>query len=201
MTTPINHTSALSVTQPPWEPPAGTAARLLHDWTLSGAYHDTVSHHHSPAIDALEAHFGMSGQSWCAMFATWAFHVAANGAETLMPLTAGSQNLLAILKAMGLVSASFEALHGWRGALLIRTDPGGEHGHVATVTQRWLDGDGKIVKLSTIEGNSNNDGSANGNGAYFHERTTSSLQPHNGTVWHVADTSSFPGGQWWPEAA
>lgn len=194
--------TAHSVTSPPWEPPDKTIARQLYDWTNSGQFMETEGQNRGPAIDTLEAHFGMKGESWCAMYPSWAAHVVAQGmgVATSFPLTAGSQDLLAKLKALGCVATTdMQAITKMRGALLIRTNkPDRAHGHVATPIERFPGPTGHIVTIGTIEGNSNTNGSSNGDGAYFHHRSVASLAENDLHLWHVVDVSRFPGGSWWP---
>lgn len=155
---------------------------------------ETGGPNRGPALDKLEAKFDMSGQSWCAIWAWNGFELAAEelGQPNECPKTASSQEMLEWFRDRGLVSATAEALHDWGGALAIRTDPGGLHGHVAPVLGRLLDANGKIAQIQTCEGNSDKNGGSNGDGAYFHVRSI----PLPG-VWHFCDVSNFAGGRWW----
>jgi hypothetical protein len=166
----------------------------------SGQWKETQGNNRGPCIDRLEAKFGLEGQPWCAMFAWDCIDEAAqaNAAAKIgngVPLikTAGSQAMLAWFKEKGWTSTNAQDLNHWHGALAIRTDPGGLHGHVVMVKGRMVDVNGTVHAVLTCEGNTNANGARDGDGAYNHTRGIP-LQPY---VWTFCDTSGISGGRWW----
>jgi len=163
----------------------------------SGAYRETQGPNRSPAIDALAREFGVPlGSPWCAMFACKAAETARDSGEDgdAFPMTAGSQDLLHKLTAMGCqTSLTAQSLLSWKGAAVIRTDPDGAHGHVALVKERLTDASGIITAIVTCEGNTDVLGSSNGDGAYNRHRWIP-LAPYK---WTFVRLDNFAGGDWW----
>lgn len=174
----------------------GSALIVAQRMVDSGRYRETDGPNRSEAIDHLANEFDTPlGSSWCALFVSHAFKtVEPNYHEGLeFYYTAGSQALLAWFKKHGLISSNVEDLHKWKGALIIRTDPGGQHGHVAFVKNRLTNSDNKIKAISTLEGNTNSAGGANGDGAYERKR----IIPLTPYVWTYCNTTPIKGGKWW----
>lgn len=173
-----------------------TALDFAKEMVQSKLYFETQGPNRSPALDSLSNEFGVPlGSSWCALFVSKAFKSAAQAGATGDPFhyTAGSQDLLAWFKNNHTVSTNPDDLLKWKGALIIRTDPGGEHGHVALVSGRVTSTKSKVLSLLTIEGNTNTNGSSNGDGAYCRTRLVP-LQPYE---WHFCNTTNIKGGSWW----
>lgn len=132
---------------------------------------------------------------------SWLFKLAADSGVKgdKFARTAGTQSCLAWGRKNGLVSSDPQDMLKWKGALAIRTDPGGKTGHVALVlgrnTVKDEDGNLVITSIGTAEGNSNSNGSSNGDRAVFNIRTISSL---NRGTWSYLDISKFAGGSYWP---
>lgn len=157
---------------------------------------ETDGPNRSPWLDALCHEFGVPlGSSWCAMFAGHCFKEAARRRDGTnhFPLTAGSQDLKAKLSNAGCPhTRDGEVAKHYRAIILIRTDPGGAHGHVAAIKERLTDGDGHMAAVITCEGNSNTNGSANGDRAVNHKR----FVPLQGD-WTFFDVSGLTGEVWY----
>jgi len=172
-----------------------SAIECARTMVVSGKYRETNGPNRSPAIDSLCREFGVPlGSSWCALFASKAFRDSLrSGSEgTVFKYTAGSQSMLAWFRKMGWTSDDPQDLLDWSGALIIRTDPGGEHGHVAMVEKRFTS-NGVVVALGTLEGNTDKNGGSNGDGAYERKRIIP-LKPYK---WTYCNTTHIAGGQWW----
>jgi hypothetical protein len=179
-----------------------TAIDHLQEMVSSGQYRETHGKNRSPAIDALCKEYGYPlGISWCAIFASEGYDRAADeGAPGIrLAPTAGSQAMLAWFKRLQKREPNFQWLSkdpqdvlNWKGAILIRTDPGGEHGHVAPVKSRFTT-NGKIVAFGTLEGNTDKDGGSNGDGAYERRRSIP-LHPYE---WTMCNTTKLSGGAYW----
>ena len=144
----------------------------------------------SPQVDEFNRFVGDNmGDPWCAAFVSYCFHEA--GAGEAFPYSGGSQTLKAWFKDHDLFSTDPNDLKGWSGALAGWTDPGGEQGHIFFVYGRGTDGNGNVVSLLTYEGNTNTDGSSNGDGAYARNRPVDSRE-----FWYLR-TDGIPGGSWW----
>lgn len=161
----------------------------------------SIGQNRGKVIDDLNKWIGVPlGSSWCATFVCWLFKLSSDSGATGKGFfkTAGSQSLLAWGKKQGIISDNPQDLLKWKGAVLIRTDPGGQHGHVALAlgrnTKKDKQGNLVITSIATAEGNSNSNGSSNGNAAVFHVRTVADL---NNANWHYLNTSSFAGGSYW----
>jgi len=165
----------------------------------SGDYRETDSPNRGPAIDKLEQEFGLLGQSWCAMWAIEPFYVCKRqGLPGLVPpLIAGSQALLRWFQSQGFVSSDPQDVLDWGGALAIRTNPDGVHGHVAPIFMRFTTGDGQLIAVQTEEGNTDVHMGSNGDGAYSHRRAIP-LTPY---TWHYCRTDELAGGRWWRGSA
>lgn len=163
----------------------------------SGLYRETQGQNRGPKIDALNTEFGIPlGSSWCSTFYSKAGKLSFidNGKKGIHLLyTASSQALLRWFKENGWTSNDPEDLLKWKGALIIRTDPDGVHGHVAGVEGRLTNGEGKLVALRTLEGNTDKNGGSNGDGAYERKRIIP-LKPYK---WTYCNTSHITGGVWW----
>ena len=173
------------------------AIQIAQSWIDSGKYVESAGPNRGPAVDALEREFGLIGQPWCGMYACGAGHEALKeGAQgDPWPMIAGSQALLAWFRERDLVSADPQDVLDWLGALAIRTDPGGLHGHVVMLAQRRVAA-AKILAFYTCEGNTDKDGGRNGDRAWNHLRAV----PLPG-VWHYCRTDGLAGGDWWRKAA
>jgi hypothetical protein len=170
-------------------------AQIAREMVESGKYREINGPNRSPEIDELcrIGHVPL-GSSWCTLFACEAHrrsvNTGASGAH--MPYTAGSQFMLAWFRKHGLTSDDPQDLLKWKGALLIRTNPDGKHGHVALAEKR-LTTFGKIVAVGTLEGNTDANGGSNGDRAAERERVIP-LTPYK---WTFCNTSSLAGGTWW----
>lgn len=188
--------SLLPFNQTHFRPRTMNAIQIQSEW-IARPVKETDGPNRSPFIDHLCRSYGVPlGSSWCALFACESFHEAAlqEGKESDFPRTAGSQDLLAKLIARGCAHTHDpEVAKTYKAILLIRTDPGGEHGHVASVRQRLTDEEGKLVAVVTCEGNTNTSGGSNGDRAYEKKRTIP-LEPYG---WTFIDVSGFVGGSGW----
>lgn len=104
------------------------------------------------------------GDSWCMSFAYWCYDEAAHSLGVKNPLipTGGSLDQLNRTKCRIIPSAEYiDPQPGDIGIL----DHGGGKGHTYLVK-----GPGGSGVVDTVEGNSNTDGSSNGNGAYARQR-------------------------------
>jgi hypothetical protein len=172
-----------------------TALQIMQELIDRGTF-ETAGPNRSPWLDDLCREFGVPlGSSWCAMFVCHCFKEAARRAGQVsdFPMTAGSQSLLSSLRIKGLVSSDPNECLSWRGVLVIRTDPGGEHGHVAAVKERLTDGDGHLAAIRTCEGNTNLNGGSNGDGAYNRKR----LVPLTPYAWTFCNVGGIVGGEWY----
>lgn len=178
-------------------------SELAKELINSGKYKEdqSIGQNRGKVIDDLNKWIGVPlGSSWCATFVCWLFKLALDSGATGNKFfkTAGSQSLLAWAKKQGIVSSNPQDLLKWKGAVLIRTDPGGEHGHVALAlgrnTVKDANGNLVITSIYTAEGNSNSNGSSNGDRACFQVRTIANLEK---AEWHYVNISSFAGGSYW----
>jgi hypothetical protein len=112
------------------------------------------------------------GYSWCMAFIYWAFYMASTDTKKYLPLkkTGGCMDQYNFCK-----SAPFETLSVLHPAAPMVTDifiidlhKGA--GHTGMITGLNLDG-----TVSTIEGNTNDNGSANGDGVYERKRNVEKL--------------------------
>lgn len=168
-------------------------ARKLVDSRL---YRETGGPNRGPALNMMADTLGFPhGLSWCAIFQSYVFKLARDSGEQGIAFhpTAGSQDLLGWFTEHGWTSHNPQDTLHWKGALIIRTDPGGEHGHVALVESRFTDDHGTVVSLGTLEGNTDVHGGSNGDGAYARVRPVP-LAPY---VWTYCNTSLIAGGSWW----
>lgn len=170
---------------------------VLIDRIASGFYKETHGQNRSPILDKLCLKWGYPlGSPWCALFVIDAFdliedeHKEISGIKIIK--TAGSQAMLKWFKDRALISKNPQDLLNWKGALAIRTDPGGKHGHVLLISER-LTTNNKVVALTTLEGNTNLAGSSNGDGAYKRKR----IIPLTPYTWTFCNTSEIIGGRWW----
>lgn len=172
-----------------------TALDVLQEMIDSGKYREINGPNRSPAIDALCKEFGYDlGSSWCALFVSKGFkEVSIPQTGKVFHYTAGSQDLLRFFQLNNWVSSNPQSLIGWKGALAIRTNPDGQHGHVVAIANRLTDKNGTVVAIRTAEGNTNSQGSSNGEGAYNLKRIIP-LTPYR---WTFCNTSYITGGSWW----
>jgi hypothetical protein len=174
------------------------ATHFAREMYRSGKYFESEGKNRSPAIDALcrEFHYPLASH-WCILYISKAFKLSEEAGNWALPKilkTAGSQTLLAWFKDHGWTSNDPQDLKDWKGAIIIRTNPDGEHGHGAIAEKRFTNlSTGKIVALGTLEGNTDKYGGANGDGAYERKRIIP-LKPYK---WTYCNTSFIAGGQWW----
>jgi peptidoglycan hydrolase-like protein with peptidoglycan-binding domain len=112
------------------------------------------------------------GDSWCMSFAYWCYDEAAHSLGVKNPLipTGGSLDQLNRSKCRVIPAAEYtDPQPGDIGIL----DHGGGKGHAYLVK-----GPGGAGVVDTIEGNSNTDGSSNGNGAYARQRITNKAKAY-----------------------
>ena len=164
----------------------------------SGLYVETKGQNRGPTIDELNLEYGYPlGSSWCILFIVRAFDVSwmehGKPKDVIrLPKTAGSQYLLSWFKKKGWTSTDPQDLLNWKGALAIRTDPGGKRGHGVLVKARFTK-DGKIVAIGTSEGNTDENGGSNGDRA-ANRRRKIPLTPYK---WTFCNTSFIIGGAYW----
>jgi hypothetical protein len=179
-----------------------TAVDYAREMVSSGQYRETHGKNRSPALDALVREYGYPlGIPWCAIWVSEAFDKAADAGAPGLRLapTAGSQAMLAWFKRLQKREPDFQWISSdpqdalnWEGAILIRTDPDGEHGHVA-LAERRLTTAGKIVAFGTLEGNTDSDGGRDGDAAYERKRPVP-LKPYR---WTLCNTTKLAGGSYW----
>lgn len=107
------------------------------------------------------------GNSWCAAFVSQCQRDsgAVNGFYS-----AGSQAFKAWAKEKGILFTDPDHLLKCKGALGGWTDPGGQHGHIFIIDARYTAANGTLEYIGTLEGNTNVNGSSNGDGAYARHR-------------------------------
>lgn len=153
---------------------------------------ETKGPNRSPFIDRINRAVGVPlGSPWCASFVTFCFTDA--GREKPEWASAGSQAIMRWFKKNKRFSTSAQDILKWKGALFGWTNADKIHGHIGIVRARFTT-DGKIVAIGTLEGNTNDGGSRNGDGAYALRRGV----PVDGSkrLWFL-NTTGLPGGDWW----
>lgn len=98
---------------------------------------------------------------WCLAFLMWGIHYVLGDRFTL-PYTAGCQLLRDAAKKRGMIIGVAR-----RGCIGLVIDPATDHAHHAFMVTGDPDQSGRY---ETIEGNSNDNGSRNGDGVYEHRR-------------------------------
>lgn len=124
------------------------------------------SNNSGPAVDAFLASVGLpSGYSWCMAFVYWCYTQAANALGIINPLvrTGGCMRQWNESKCHKLHDTPAP------GDVFIM-DLGGGAGHTGIVTA--VHGD----EIETVEGNTNDNGSANGDGVYLRRRKMSRIK-------------------------
>lgn len=181
------------------------AIQCAREMLESGKYRETHGPNRSPAIDALCKKYGFDlGSAWCCLFVSEAFDRAeASGASTVaggqklieLPKVASTQSLLRWFRQQGdsWYSKDTQAILNWEGALAIRTDPSGVTGHVLFIEKRFTDPNRRVLSIGSVEGNTSQKGSRNGQGAYALRR----IVPLGPYTWTYCNTSGIVGGQWW----
>jgi len=160
----------------------------------SGKYNEVNGRNRSAGIDALCKEFGMAlGSPYCAMGISKAAKMVAGLPGLKFPYSAGSQSMLAAFRKADKCFVDPQHLLKVKGALAIRTDPGGKHGHVLLVSGRLTDSRGKVVAISTAEFNTNLQGSRDGEGSTYLRRDIP-LTPY---AWTFVDLSDYAGGVYW----
>lgn len=99
--------------------------------------------------------------SWCASFIAWGMHYVL-GARYSLPLTASCQAL-----RMAAAARRILKLHPSYGAIGLVIDTQADHAHHCFLVTNDPEADGSFT---TVEGNSNDNGSSNGDGVYLHHR-------------------------------
>lgn len=175
-----------------------TAKYFAQQMVDSGTYRETNGPNRGDAIDHMDRQMGFDPTqrlSWCAIFACFSFwNAEQSGAQGRHILkTASSQELLRWFRELGLVSSNPQDILSWKGALAIRTNqPDTAHGHVTLLKARFTNS-GRVVAVGTLEGNTDAQGSSNGEGAYEHKRNV----PMKPFIWTFCNTSGIAGGAWW----
>lgn len=172
-----------------------TAIDIGKRMVASGDYRETDGPNRGPAIDHMARQLGFPvGLSWCAIFASFMFWVCREQPGQKFHYTTGSQDLLRWFEVQGLTSKDPQDLLKWKGAIAIRTNvPHDGHGHVAPISGRSTDENGRVIATITQEGNTNEHMSSNGDGAYSHERNV----PLHPGEWTFCNTTPIAGGSWW----
>lgn len=145
-----------------------------------------------PLIDKMLLSTGTPiGNPWCAAFVSWCF-LQATGKKPAFN-SAGSQAIMRWFKQEDRFSYNPPDLLRWKGALFGWTNADKAHGHIGLVRARFTS-NGKIAAIGTLEGNTNEGGSRNGDGAYALRRGV----PVDGSkrLWFL-NTTGLPGGDFW----
>lgn len=141
-------------------------ARALQVASLMVGIREEQGANEGVMVDAILKDVGLDpGASWCMAFVVWCYDQAAAGLGTKSPLihTGGCLDQLHRTSCPVMPSGEYtDPVPGDIGIL----DLGEGHGHTFMVVSAAPDG-----KVNSVEGNTNDDGSANGNGAYFRQRT------------------------------
>jgi surface antigen len=110
--------------------------------------------------------YGLNHEAWCAMFVSWAF---AQAGEPL-PAIQGRKGFAKVAEAFRWGRANGRLARAPRVGDVFLISHDGDRGHTGIVIS--VNNDGTIT---TIEGNTNIDGSRNGNGVYRRSRKTASI--------------------------
>ena len=168
---------------------------------------DGANNDHKGRITAMLKAVGAApGSSWCAAFVSQIFRDC--GCKSF-PASASSQVIKRSFQSRNLFSTNPQDLLKWHGAVAGWTDsPDTAHGHVFLVLERLTDSTGKLTGIMTFEGNTNSDGSANGDGCYYKKRMIGLLGQFHPVDDHgnqtaparalwFGDTSNLTGGSIW----
>lgn len=110
--------------------------------------------------------YGMNHDAWCAMFVSWVFTRAGEP----LPEIQGRKGFAKVAEGFRWARAHRRLAKTPRVGDIFLLSHGGARGHTGIVTRVHDDG-----TVTTIEGNTNNDGSRNGNGVYERTRTVASV--------------------------
>lgn len=111
-----------------------------------------------------------SGSSYCMAFDVWCYDQASDALGIPNPLVRTGSVLDQLRRTTCKVIPASEYTDPQPGDIGI-IDLGDDHGHTFLVISSAGDG-----QVNTVEGNTNDDGSANGNGDYFRKRTISHIK-------------------------
>lgn len=145
-----------------------------------------------PLIDQMLKSAGVGvGNPWCAAFVSWCF-LQATGEKPPFN-SASSQAIMRWFKKQGRFSTDPQDLLEWKGALFGWTNRDRIHGHIGLIRARFT-AEGRVVAIGTLEGNTNDGGSRNGDGAYSLRRGVPVDGSHR--LWFL-NTTGLPGGDFW----
>lgn len=154
---------------------------------------ETHGPNRAPLIDAMNRAVGVPlGSPWCAAYVSFCFRQAG---QRPFPFSASSQHIRRWFDGNDWFSNDPQALREWGGALFGWTLPGGAHGHIGFVANRWTEGR-KIVAIQTLEGNTSpRTGGRNGEGAYALRRDVPVDRSRR--LWFLRTDELGPPGRWW----
>ncbi len=158
-----------------WEHQAGNAARTARDFrdadmatiALIDVARSQVGYREGRNNDSKYGRwYGLNHEAWCAMFVSWAF---AQAGEPL-PEIQGRKGFAKVAEGFRWGRAHERLSTSPRVGDIFLISHDGDRGHTGIVTA--VNDDGTIA---TIEGNTNADGSRNGNGVYRRTRRIASI--------------------------
>lgn len=158
-----------------WARLFGTASPLPSSSTIAGnalriaatqlGVREATGHNDGPAVESYLRSVGLGkGYAWCASFVYWCFNQAAKEAGVPNPLPQTGGVLDHLSKTKGAI------VHTPQPGDVFIMDFGEGKGHTGIVKEVRAD------KIFTIEGNTNIEGSRNGDGVYERSRNISSIK-------------------------
>lgn len=150
----------------PWAPTL--PARALQIMSLMVGVKEEIGPNDGVMVRAFQrATGGNVGDSWCMDLVVWSYDQAADGLQISNTLirTGGVMDQYHRSRSQVIPSAEYDDPHPGDIGII---DLGGGHGHTYMVVKP-----GGAGVVDSVEGNTNTDGSANGNGAYFRQRMIS----------------------------